>query len=143
MAEETIRIVSRRFGTYDVPARQIVRLPEGLIGLPEARRVALLEPKTPGAPFRYMLCVDEPELAFLVCDPDDFFPGYSEHVPRPTGAGPGDVVVLAIVTIPESPREMTANLLAPLVVDCRSREGRQLILDAARFTTRHRLIAEG
>ncbi len=53
------------------------------------------------------------------------------------------VVVLAIVTIPESPREMTANLLAPLVVDCRSREGRQLILDAARFTTRHRLIAEG
>lgn len=140
MAEAAIRVVSQRFGTYEVPAAELVHLPDGLIGLPEAGRVALLEPKTPGAPFRYMLCVDQPEMAFLVCDPDHFFPGYSAQVPRPSGADQGDIAVLAIVTVPENPREMSANLLAPVVVDCRTRRGRQVILDVGQFSTRHRLL---
>ena len=142
ISEETIRIVSRRFGTYDIPTSQIIRFPEGLVGLPEIREVALLEPRNPASPFRYLLCVNHPEVAFVVCAPDDFFPGYSAEVPKPEYGGPEDVVVLALVTVPERPREMTANLLAPLVIDCRRREGRQLVLDAARFTTRHRLLPE-
>lgn len=142
MAGEPVRVVSRRFGTYDVPTEHVIRLPEGLVGLPEARRVALLDPKTPDAPLRYLLCVDEPELAFLVCDPEQFFPGYLQQVPRPAGATPADVAVLAIVTVPDVPRDMTANLLAPIVVDCRTREGRQVILDVTQFSTRHRLLPE-
>jgi flagellar assembly factor FliW len=47
------------------------------------------------------------------------------------------------VTIPKNPLEMTANLMAPLVVDCRSRVGRQLVLDTGRFSTRHPLLPPG
>jgi len=142
MSDEIKRIVSPRFGTYDIPATQIIRFPDGLIGLPEIREVALLEPRTPGSPFRYLLCANQPEVAFVVCAPDDFFPGYAAEVPKPEDAAAEDVVVLVLVTVPQRPREMTANLLAPLVIDCRSREGRQVVLDAARFTTRHRLLPD-
>lgn len=141
-AEATTRIVSRRLGTYDIPLSRIVRLPDGLIGLPEVREVALLEAKTPGTPFRYLLCLNEPDLVFLVCTPDDFFPGYTAAVPLPEGADPADVVVLALVTVPERARELTANLLAPLVLDARTRTGRQVVLEAPGFTTRHRLLPD-
>lgn len=141
-AETTTRIVSSRLGTYDVPLSRIVRFPDGLIGLPEVREVALLEARTPGTPLRYLLCLNEPDLVFLVCDPDEFFPGYSTGVPRPDGADAADVVVLALVTVPERVREMTANLLAPVVIDARTRVGRQVVLDASRFTTRHRLLPD-
>jgi flagellar assembly factor FliW len=135
----TVTVRSQRFGTYDVPEDRILDFSDGLIGFPHCRRFALLEPQRDGSPFRYMLCVDWPELGFVVCDPEAFCPGYTGEVPQPAELG-ADVGVLAIVTVPAEPRAMTANLVAPLVVDCATRVGRQLVLDSARFSTRHRLL---
>lgn len=140
MSTDTIHICSQRFGTYDVAADRVVAIPHGLIGLPDARRFALLEPHAAGSPFRYLLCVDQPELGFLVCDPEVFCPGYRAKLPS---AGlPADAAVLAIVTVPEDVRAMTANLMAPVVIDCATREGRQLILEGSMFGTRHRLFED-
>ncbi|MFN8542741.1 MAG: flagellar assembly protein FliW [Candidatus Binatia bacterium] len=135
----TIVVRSRRFGTYEVPAERIVTFPAGLIGFPEACRFALLEPNRPHSPFRYLICVDLPELAFVVCNPHDFWPGFVAEVPRPLDVQ-GDVAVLVLVTIPNNPREMTANLMAPIVIDCESRRGAQLVLDTGRYSTRHPLL---
>jgi flagellar assembly factor FliW len=137
---ETIHVASRRFGTYDVPGDRVLTLPDGLVGLPDARRFALLEPTSPGAPFRFMICLDQPDLGFVVCDPESFAPGYRERLPKAAGATGADVAVLALVTVPENPREMTANLMAPLVVDCGTREGRQFVFDAPDLSTRHPLL---
>jgi len=138
----TIRIVSPRLGTYDVPADRILELPDGLVGLPDARRFALLESNHPDTPFRYLLCVDLPELAFLVCDPEPFFPGYAAGLPASCGATAAEAAVLVIVTVPDDAGAMTANLMAPLVIDGANRRGRQVIVEGARFQTRHRLLPD-
>ncbi len=135
----TIEVRSQRFGTYRVPEDRILEFPDGLIGFPRCHRFALLEPQRDGSPFRYMLCIDAPDLGFVVCDPEAFCPGYVAAVPRPAELGE-DVGVLAIVTVPAEPRDMTANLLAPLVVDCATRVGRQIVLEGGGFSTRHRLL---
>jgi flagellar assembly factor FliW len=140
-AAETIHVASRRFGTYDVPADRVLTLPDGLVGLPDARRFALLEPTSAGAPFRFMICLDQPDLGFVVCDPEAFAPGYRARLPKSAGATGADTAVLALVTVPANPREMTANLMAPLVVDCATREGRQFVIDAPDLSTRHPLLA--
>jgi flagellar assembly factor FliW len=36
---------------------------------------------------------------------------------------------------------MTANLLAPLIFDCGTRTGRQIVLEGERYSTRHSLLA--
>lgn len=137
---ETVHVASPRFGTYDVPADRVVTLPDGLVGLADARRFALLEPTSPDTPFRFMLCLDRPDLGFVVCDPEAFAPGYRARLPRAAGATNADTVVLALVTVPANPREMTANLMAPLVVDCGTRTGRQFVCDAPELSTRHPLL---
>jgi flagellar assembly factor FliW len=139
---DTVRVVSARLGTYDVPRDRLIELPDGLVGFADARRFALLEPTHPDTPFRYLLCVDRPELAFLVCDPEPFFPGYTATLPVPAGTAAEDVAALVLVTVPEDAGAMTANLLAPLVLDGRTRTGRQTILDGGRWQTRHRLLPD-
>ncbi|HOD34168.1 MAG TPA: flagellar assembly protein FliW, partial [Holophaga sp.] len=53
-----------------------------------------------------------------------------------------EAMVLALVVIPEDPRNMTANLAGPLVINTRTRSGRQVILDTQRFPLKHRILGE-
>jgi flagellar assembly factor FliW len=123
-----------------VPAERVLHFPDGLIGFPTARRFVLLDSPRPESPFRCLVCVDLPEVGFIVCDPVRLWPGYGAEVPLPAEGRSQDLAVLAIVTIPGDPREMTANLLAPLVVDSCSRVGQQVVLDTGRYGTRHPLL---
>jgi len=137
---DTISLHSQRFGHHEVPQERVLAFAEGLIGFPDAQRLVLLEPPRAGSPFRCLVCLDVPELGFVVCDPTVLWPGYAEDVPTPGGCAREDTAVLAIVTVPQSPQEMTADLMAPLVVDCRTRTGRQVVLDSGRYSTRHHLL---
>src|SRR5262249_51248384 len=137
---ETVPLRSQRFGNYDVSVDRVLHFPEGLIGFPTARRFALLDGSRPEPPFRCLVCFDLPELGFVVCDPTRLCPDYASDIPAPEGTAPADVAVLAIVTVPQDPQAMTANLMAPLVVDANARVGRQVVLDTGRYGTRHPLL---
>ena len=140
VAPQTIVIRSRRFGTYDVPASRVITFAAGLIGFPDLHRFALLETPRPRSPFRFLISVDLPEIAFVVCNPQDFWPGYVAEVPTPSDPH-GDLAVVVMVTVPANPHDMTANLMAPLVIDSESRRGVQIVIDTGRYSTRHPLLA--
>lgn len=140
-AAATVTVGSERFGDIVVGLDRVITFDRGLVGVTGARRFALSEPSRSGSPFRHLISLDRPELGFVVCDPGEFWPDYHQHVPRP-GAVQGALAVLAIVTIPSNPREMTANLLAPLVVDVDHMRGWQLILDGGDYHTQHRLLPD-
>ena len=132
---------SQRFGDYDIPATRVLSFADGLVGFRDARRFALLDSNRPESPFRCLVSLDVPELGFVVCDPTRLWPGYAADLPPPASGRLEDQAVLAIVTIPQDPGQMTANLMAPLVVDCTTRTGCQVILDNGRYSTRHPLLA--
>ena len=137
----TVPLRSRRFGDHEVPVDRVLTFPDGLVGFPAARRFTLLEAARPGSPFRCLACLDLPDLGFVVCEPDVLWPGYLAELPLPAGVAAVEVVVLAIVTVPDDPTAMTVNLMAPLVVEAGTRTGRQLVLDTGRFTTRQPIFA--
>jgi len=114
---------------------EVLTFPEGLIGFRAARRFVLLDSGRSRSPFRRLVSLDVPELTFVVCDPGRFWPGYEIELP----AADDERVVLVIVTVPGNARELTANLMAPLVVNMRTVTGRQVVLDTGRFSTRHPL----
>jgi flagellar assembly factor FliW len=145
MAEATQTVTAPASAPADRPALQaiaedrILVFPDGLVGFPDARRFALFEPSRPGSPFRHLVSIDRPELGFVVCAASEFWPAYAAEVLRATPLS-GEVVVLAIVTVPANPYDMTANLMAPLVIDCASRRAWQIVLDTGRWSTRHPLM---
>ena len=142
VAEEVVAVRSKRFGSFDVPSDQILEFPAGLIGFPRGRRYVVLEHR-PGSPFKWLLSVDDPELAFAVADPSELVTGYQpplEPAAKLLGAAPADVALFVIVTIPRDPKRMTVNLMAPVVVDIRTRTARQMVIEDQGLSPCHPVV---
>jgi flagellar assembly factor FliW len=139
-----MRIATCRFGELEIKPESVFSIAEGLFGFAHARRYCLLE-HTPESPFRWLQSVDQPEVAFVVIDPLEFFPDYLVEIADPEAEAlglhsPDDAAILNIVTIAENYRDTTVNLLAPVVVNTRTRKAKQLILANEAYDTKHRLL---
>jgi flagellar assembly factor FliW len=140
---ELIQVHSARFGDFAVRADRVLHFAQGLIGFPRTRRFVILDHR-PGSPFKWMLCLEQPDVAFAVVEPAELVPGYRaplELAARTLGADPADVALFVIVTIPSDPTAMTVNLMAPVVVDVRTRASRQLVLEDGRSDPSYRVCA--
>ncbi len=72
---ERIEIVTERFGVVDADSSELVELP-GLPGFPRARRF-VIRGHDRGTAFAWMLCADEPALAFVIANPWELVPDYA------------------------------------------------------------------
>ncbi len=135
-------VETTRFGEVELDDGRVITFPDGLLGFPEARRFALLQ-TTDDAVFYWLQSLDDPALAFIVCDPAAFVPDYQAPI------RPDDLAGLGITHLSESQvltivnkvgGQLTANLLGPLVLGTTAMLGRQLVLSDKRYTTRHVLM---
>ena len=54
-----------------------------------------------------------------------------------------DVILYSLITIPNgSVRYMTANLLAPVVINTKNMQARQIVMEKSNYTTKHRLFPD-
>lgn len=132
-----------RFGKIEIDPETLLSLPEGPIGMSDVKRFCLLE-VAPASPMRWLQAVDEPALAFVVVNPYDFYPDYefelgTKDVEQLSLEKPEDAAVLVLLTI--TSEQVTANLVAPIIVNTQSRVARQVILQDERYTTKHFLAA--
>jgi flagellar assembly factor FliW len=142
-----VKIKTSRFGELDIDSEALITMPGGLIGFPREERYLIVR-HNPDSPFYWLQAVDNPDLAFVVVDPQVFKPDYQvalgPQVLEALEAKKEDEVgIFVIVTIPPGdPQGMTANLLGPLAINRQTRLARQLVLDERRFSHRHRIIPE-
>ncbi len=137
-----VRIESARFGAMEVPPTSIFEFDDGLIGMPELRRFLLLDHR-PGSRLKFMLSVDDPEVAFVVANPCDFVPAYEpqlDRAARALGAAASEVGLFCLVTVPSNPLDMTINLMAPVAVDLSTMRARQLVYDERGLDPAHRIL---
>ncbi|CUU07253.1 MAG: flagellar assembly protein FliW [Fimbriimonadales bacterium] len=136
-----------RFGTINIEAGDIITFPDGLVGLSQLKRFVLINHQE-GSPFRWLQSVEEPGFALLLIDPWFFCADYEvvlsdAEVERLRVSDDSVLVVYTTVTIPPGkPHAMTANLMAPIVINATERCGRQVILEDERYHTRHPILQE-
>jgi flagellar assembly factor FliW len=140
-----IKITSRILGEIEFGEDQIIEVPSGMIGFPEWRRYILMPFADPDVPFMCWQCVDNVALCFVVIEPALIYPDYEVALPveefediELKSALQGSVYV--VVTVPENPRDMTANLMGPIVINQSARKAKQLVLTDPRYTTKHRVL---
>jgi flagellar assembly factor FliW len=126
-----------------VDEREVLSLPEGMIGFPGLTRFMMLRHKE-GSPFFWLQSLEDGDLAFVLMDPLLLIPDYVLNIPPEDRAllaieAPGNgVQAWAVVTIGrQEPPEITANLLAPLVVNPGARLGKQIVLLDSPYAIRH------
>jgi flagellar assembly factor FliW len=143
-----MKIVSSRFGEFEVPDDRAIRIPDGLLGLPDSRHFVVVEIDDE-SPYFWVQSADEPELAFLATTPWLFYPDYEFEISDAVQSElevstVDDVQVVVLLTVHRNGDDvsaLTANLLGPIVVNTESRLGKQLVLDSSAYSTQEALVS--
>ncbi len=121
----------------------VITFPKGVLSFPHAKRFMILESNTEEPIFRWLQSLDDPSVAFVVADPELFVQDYWETIAiedlRDCVLKPQEMpVFLVIVTVPaDDPYEMSANLLAPLVLSPSTGVARQVVLSYSTYSSRY------
>lgn len=141
-----MKIETLQFGALDYDESALLKFPAGILGFENLTHFLLID-QDEVAPLRWFQPIGEPGLAFTVIDPLPFFPKYFVKLTSDDRFVlqlelDQEPLVLALVTIPEDPSQMTANLLGPLIVNPSSRIGKQIVLHDSGYHVRTRLISD-
>ena len=138
-----MQVQTSRFGSVEVSDDRVITFPKGLLGFGNYRRFCLLQPND-DACFFWLQSADDPELAFVITDPNLFIRDY--QVPIRTEQMEDlrlekleDAQVFVIVN--KVGERLTGNLQGPLVVNTIKKVAEQFVLAEKKWTTRHELVA--
>ncbi len=140
-----MKIDTRQFGKIEIAEDKIVNMPIGIPGFRDKKRYVFLQ-KEETIPFLLFQSIDDPNLSFVVLDPIKIIPEYSIEQADLEKMVTWDfekdeVSCFVIVTIPNgSPEKMTANLLTPLVINNKRKEGLQVVLQNSSYSHQHPLL---
>jgi len=126
------------------PVREATRLRfvAGMPGLEEYRDWTLIPIED--CPLYWLQCEAEPALALPLADAPAVLPDYAFELSTADVHAldlrmAEEALVLVVLTVPADGGAITANLLAPLVVNVRTWAAKQVILDGTRYSLRYPL----
>ena len=136
-----------RFGAIEIDESKVVRFEQGIPAF-EDEHEFLIIPYDETSPYVFLQSLSTPDLAFLMTMPFIFFPEYEFEVDDDSLArlgikGQDDLLIYVLLTLPGGKvQEMTANLMAPVIINTTNMQARQIVLDKSRYNTKHRLFPE-
>jgi flagellar assembly factor FliW len=125
-------IKTSRFGQVAFNLADLLMFPEGILGFQDLRKFVLLDDPNDDI-FAWLQSCEEPGIAFPVLEPELFTENLKINLAK------SDMEALkitdsnqarhfCIVTIPNDPTLMTANLKAPIMVNVKEKTSRQCVL---------------
>jgi len=134
---------NRLFIPLQIQPENIFHFPEGVPAFESARQfIFFSKPDTP--PFFFMQAIEPADLSFVCIDPFRICPDYRLNLSDADTEflglqRPEEAFTAAIVTVAPDPSNITANLHGPVVVNMRTRIGRQVVCEGGEYPTRYRI----
>lgn len=137
-------VSSLRFGDLDIPDDKIITMERPILGFETLQKFFLLEIED-NRPFMWLHAVDDPSVAFLVFNPIILFPDYrieinSKEIAELDVSNVAAVETYVVVTIPEDPERMSANLQGPVLINTENNRAKQLVLVNSHYKVRHSVM---
>ena len=131
--------IKTRFGDVEYSPEHLLTFPLGLIGFPGLRGFVVMPNRKEG-PLFWIQSVDDPDMAFVLTDPTNFFPDYAvkpdvaeRHILE---IGEEDACyAVTVVTVPPD-LNITLNLSAPILFAPKSNRAMQTILEESSYSTK-------
>ena len=129
----------------EIHESDIIGFDQGIVGFESIAEYALLT--DPDGGIQWLHAINGENVAFTVIDPFLVWPEYDVQIADGDTIAlkltrPEDAQLLAIVTPREDPAEITANLMAPLVINRAAQLGRQVILQNSLYPLRAQILSE-
>ena len=144
-----MKIETTRFGEIHLDASQVIRMPDGMPGFSDSKRFVIIQNKE-NSPFFWYQSLEDPDLAFVITDPNQFVPEYrpdfKQHLQTISWIDLNvvfqEITCYVVVNIPRgAPEKMTGNFLGPLVMDLSSQIAVQLVIPDVTYSHKTRLLS--
>ena len=139
-----MRVQSLRFGELNIPEDKVITMERPILGFETLQRFCLIEMED-NRPFLWLHSVEDPGVAFLVFNPVVLFPDYrieinSKEIAELEVREVTSVETYVVVTIPDNPRHMSANLQGPILINTENNKAKQLVLVNSPYKVRHSVL---
>ena len=145
-----VKLKTRHFGEIEADETRFIHFTEGIPAFEEEQEFMLIpfvtDSESDDNPYVIMQSTKTPGLAFVVANPYRFFSDYEfsleDDVLKGLGLDdPENLSVYVILAIPNGVvRDMTANLIAPIVIAENTLKAQQVILTNTQYSTKHRIF---
>ena len=130
--------IQSRFGEIEYDPDNTLLFPEGLVGFENLRKFIVM-PNEKEGPLFWIQSVVDPQIAFILTDPTNF---YYDYKVIPDGRErqklgideEGECLVVSVVTV-STDRKVTLNLAAPILFTPETNRALQVILEGTSFST--------
>jgi flagellar assembly factor FliW len=131
--------IETRFGEVEYDPDNLLIFPAGMIGFPTLQSFIVMPNRKEG-PLFWIQSVDDPDIAFVLTDPTNFFldyivtPDNSERSSLQISQE-DDCYILVVVTVPPD-QKITLNLAAPIMFAPKTNRAIQVILENTEYQSR-------
>lgn len=127
-----VKIKTSRFGELEVNQDDIIKFKDGILGFEQYKNFIVIDPSD-STLILWMQSLDNSQIAFPVIEPQIFKVDYCPVLmPNDMNAlaleNPADAKVYTILTIPSDFSQMSANLKAPIIVNSKKNNAKQVVL---------------
>jgi flagellar assembly factor FliW len=133
------RTIQSRFGEIEYDSAATLCFPDGLIGFENLRHFIVM-PNIKEGPLFWVQSVEDPDVAFVLTDPTNFFLDYNVQLERRERVKLGideddETYALSVVTVHRD-KSVTLNLQAPILFSPSTNQAIQIILEKGDYQTR-------
>lgn len=142
-----MEISTKVFGKVNILEEDIITFENGIIGFEDLRKFVLLGSLDADEILVWLQAVEDEKLAFVVIQPRFFNSDYrpeikTEEVEDLHAEDQAELLLYAIVTVPDDARKMTANLKAPVIINVKNNLAKQIVLNDDRYLIKEPILAE-
>ena len=139
-------ILTSRFGKVTISKDDLLTFKEGLLGFASLRSFVILDDPQDDI-FAWLQSCEDPNVAFPVLEPELFgasktFKISQRDLFQIEAEADDKCAFFNIITIPDDPTNMTANLKAPVVVNIAKRIARQCVLQDNKLAIREPIFTK-
>lgn len=141
-----MKINTTRFGELEIEKTDLISFKEGLLGFENLKNFFVVDPGDQTL-ILWLQSTEQPNVAFPIIEPKIFKPEYtvqlvSAEMRSLELENINDAVVYSILTIPQIVTDMNANLKAPIIINNKSKLGRQIVLQDSKLEVKFPMYKE-
>ncbi|HHX62499.1 MAG TPA: flagellar assembly protein FliW [Epulopiscium sp.] len=143
-----MKITTSNFGELQILDENIITFEKGILGFKDNTKYVIINDDEEDSPFCWLQSIEEPSLAFAMVNPflvhENYSPKLSNNQIETLGAidSQKDYSILAIMTIPDDVEKMSANLMAPVVINIKTKKAIQIIVEGDQYPVKYYLFEQ-
>jgi len=137
---------TKHFGALDVDENRIIKFEHGIPGFPDDKRfIIVTDVDVPESLYCWLQSVDDGEVSLVLIDSFYAMPNYNPLVNEGDIEELGepnleDILSFNVAVIKANMDESTINLKAPIIINDKTKKGKQVIVTNDEYNIRHNLV---